>query len=263
MRFQDLGKRGVLQNLDPVLIVEEPGWNQRQETPALIAHIETLAGSIKSIGVIEPLTAYMRGDEVVLVNGHCRLAAVRKLLAEGHEVKLVPVRVEPHTANDADRVLSMVTRNSGKPLEPIEVANVFKQLLAFGWSVAEIAAKSGYSDGRVSQLLQLNAAPEKVKGMISRGEVAATTAAKVLQESGPVAGAAILEEAVTTAKANGKKKASGKHLPKGSLLTPKDFKKRIKELEQAVLDVLKSECFYSEENPEFADRLKSLVRGCK
>ena len=31
MRFQDLGKRGVLQNLDPGIILEEPGWNERKD----------------------------------------------------------------------------------------------------------------------------------------------------------------------------------------------------------------------------------------
>jgi ParB-like chromosome segregation protein Spo0J len=213
MRFQDLGKRGVLQNIDPAIIVEEPGWNQRAETPALEQHIQSLAGSIRALGVLEPLTAYMKGDAVVLVNGHCRLAAVRMLLDAGEEIKTVPVRVEPHTANDADRVLSMVTRNSGKPLEPMEVAAVFKRLVAFGWDAADIATKTGYSENRVGELLRLNAAPEEVKGMIARGEVAATTAAKVLRKAGAKDGTAILTTAVATAKANGKAKASGRHLP--------------------------------------------------
>lgn len=213
MRFQDLGKRGVLQNIDPRIIVEEPGWNQRAETPALAEHIASLAGSIRALGVQEPLTAYMKGDDVVLVNGHCRLAAVRSLLESGEEILTVPVRVEPHTANDADRVLSMVTRNSGKPLEPMEVAAVFKRLIAFGWDVAQIAEKTGRSENRVAELLRLNSAPEEVKIMVKRGEISATTAVRVLRKSGEKEGTAIITKAVASAKADGKTKATPKHLP--------------------------------------------------
>lgn len=258
MRFQDLGKRGVLQNIDPILIVEEPGWNQRAETPALLDHINTLASSIRALGVLEPLTAYMKGDSVVLVNGHCRLAAVRMLLEAGEEIKTVPVRVEPHTANDADRVLSMVTRNSGKPLEPMEIAAVFKRLIAFGWDAADIATKSGYSETRVNQLLQLNAVPESVKGMISRGEVAASTAAKVLRKSGAKEGEAILTEGVASAKADGKTKASAKHLPKAET-SIKELKAQIKELKIGIREVLDSEAFYDGDAPELAAKLKLLL----
>jgi ParB-like chromosome segregation protein Spo0J len=239
MRFQDQGKRGVLQNIDPRTILEEPGWNQRQDTPALTAHIQSLAQSIRAIGVLEPLTVYIKGEEIRLVNGHCRLAAVKILLAEGQEILTVPARVEAQTANDADRVLSMVTRNSGKPLEPIEVAAVFKRLEAFGWDVHAISAKSGYSENRVLELLRLNAAPEVVKEMIHKGEVSASTAAKVISQHGAEKATPILVQAVKTAKADGKTKASGKHLP------PKPAKKPVtplltlavtQEAEEAILE---------------------------
>lgn len=258
MRFQDLGKRGVLQNLDPSIILEDPGWNERKDGPALDAHIATLMGSIKAQGVLEPLTVYMRGDEVVLTNGHCRLLAVKRLQAEGEQIEFVPCRVEPKTANDAERVLSMLTRNSGKPLEPLEMAAVMKRLLAFGWDEAKIAANTGFTTVYVAALLKLNSAPEEIKGMITRGEVAATTAAKVIKAQGDSA-AEVLREAVKDAKASGKKKATAKNLP-AQPLTERAMKKRIKELEAAIKEVLASEAFYDGDAPELAEKLKALVQ---
>ena len=258
MRFQDLGKRGVLQNLDPSIIQEEPGWNERKEGPALDAHIATLMGSIKAQGVLEPLTVYMRGDDVVLTNGHCRLVAVKRLLAEGEQIEFVPCRVEPKTANDAERVLSMLTRNSGKPLEPLEMAAVMKRLLAFGWDEGKIAENTGFTKVYVAALLKLNSAPEEIKGMINRGEVAATTAARVIKDQGEGA-TEVLKEAVKDAKAGGKKKATAKNLP-AKALTPLAMKKLIKELKAAIAEVLASEAFYDGDAPELAEKLKGLVK---
>ena len=257
MRFQDQGKRGVLQNLDPAIIIEEPGWNERKEGPTLDAHIAMLMGSIKTQGVLEPLTVYVRGEEIVLTNGHCRLLAVKRLIAEGEKIELVPCRVEPKTANDADRVLSMLTRNSGKPLEPLEMAAVMKRLLAFGWDEAKIAASTGFTTVYVASLLRLNAAPEEIKGMITRGEVAATTAARVIKDQGEDA-AEVLRDAIKETKAAGKKKVTAKNLP-AKALTPPAMKKLIKELKAAISETLDSEAFYDGDAPELAERLRALV----
>jgi len=216
MRLQDLGTRKDLYMIAPEIIHEEEGWNVRAEGEDLEQHIQTLAASIREIGVQEPLTVYLRDEEVVLTNGHCRLAAVKRLLAEGVEIKAVPVRVEAKTANDADRVLSMITRNSGRPLSPMELAAVCKRLVAFNWTPATIAAKTGYSAGYINQLLGLSAAPAEVQSMVAAGRVSASLAAKVVRQHGKNA-PETLKNALAKANKRGKAKATAQDLPKAEL----------------------------------------------
>jgi ParB-like chromosome segregation protein Spo0J len=212
MRFQDLGKRGVLQNIDPNLITEEPGWNVRQEGPELSDHIRALADSIKEVGVLEPLTVHVEGDRVVLTNGHCRLAAIRLLAEEGIEIRTVPVRTEPLLANAADRVLSLLTRNSGRPLRPLERAEVFRRLAAYGWKAQEIAGKASFTSSYVCQLLKLASAPPQVKQAIAAGEVASSTAIHALQAHGPEGAATVLAAGIEKAKAMGSARARPRHV---------------------------------------------------
>jgi ParB-like chromosome segregation protein Spo0J len=199
MRFQDLGKRGVLQNIDPNLITEEPGWNVRQEGPELSDHIRALADSIKEVGVLEPLTVHVEGDRVVLAE-------------EGIEIRTVPVRTEPLLANAADRVLSLLTRNSGRPLRPLERAEVFRRLAAYGWKAQEIAGKASFTSSYVCQLLKLASAPPQVKQAIAAGEVASSTAIHALQAHGPEGAATVLAAGIEKAKAMGSARARPRHV---------------------------------------------------
>jgi len=214
-RLQDmaLGRTDVY-NLDPMLIQEEPGWNIRTESPELAAHIRQLADSIKEVGVQEPVTVYLKNDIPILTNGHCRLMACRLAISEGAEIKSIPARAEARYANDADRVLSMLTRNSGKPLLPLEQAEVVKRLMALGWDKLAICMKSGFSGTHFDNLMNLSAAPEEVKDMVRGGQVAARTATDVIRKEGAEEGTKTLQKAVETAKEAGKTKATAKHLPK-------------------------------------------------
>lgn len=215
MRFQDHGKRGVLQFISPSVITEEPGWNVRRESPELHAHIRALADSIREVGVKEPLTVFVEGERMVLTNGHCRLAAVRMLEKEGVTIEQIPVRTEEKTANDADRVASMLVRNSGRPLTPLEQGEVAKRLVAYGWPTSRIAKQAGLTDGYVVQLLALAAAPAEVQGMVARGEVSATLANKVHRKAGKEA-PRVLRESLAAAREKGKDKVTQKDLPQPS-----------------------------------------------
>lgn len=197
--------------LDPRTIQIEPGWNVRQEGPELENHIQALMTSIREIGVQEPLTIYVKNDVPILTNGHCRLTAVLRLLDEGVEIKAVPCRTEERFASEADRVLAMVTRNSGKNLTPLEMGMVYKRLIGYGWEVVEIAKKVGQTAQYVEQLLELQAAPAEVVNMVKDGRVAATTAAKVVRKEGTNA-AKVLAEAQEVAKKAGKTKVTPKHV---------------------------------------------------
>ncbi len=225
LRLRDVAKGcggGVkdLFMLDPNIIQEKPGWNVRTPGPDLDAHIRWLADSIKAVGVQEAVTVYLENDVPILTNGHCRLLAVKLAISEGAEIRAIPARAEERYANDADRVLGMITRNGGKPLTPMEQAEVVKRLLAFGWEVGEIATKTGFSRTHINNLEKLAAAPAAVAEMVKGGQVSARTAVKVMREKGAEA-PAVLAGAVKTAGEAGKRRASAKHFEKpGAEETP-------------------------------------------
>ncbi len=212
MGIQDMARKRVdMFMMDPAKLKIEDGWNVRQHTPELEAHIDWLKESIKSEGVKEPLTVYMKDGEPFVTNGYCRLAAVKKAISEGSEILTVPVRVEERYASEPDRVLSMITRNGGKPLTALETAEVCKRLLAFGWEKEMIAKKAGFSVTHINNILGLSA-NSKVAGLVKDGSVAPSLAIRTLAEHGPKETPYILEKAVQKAKGQGKTRATARHI---------------------------------------------------
>jgi len=207
-----LGRKDLFM-IDPRELQEEPGWNQREEGPGLDAHVRWLADSIKENGVQEPITVYLKDGLPFITNGHCRQRAALLAISEGADIKAVPVRVEERGTNDADRIVSMITRNGGKEFTSLEKAKVVKLLLGYGLTVAEISKKTSFSHTTVGDLLRLCEAPQAVVEMIRNGDVSPTMATDVLRKEGAIEGAKTLTEAVVVAKSEGKKKATAQHLP--------------------------------------------------
>lgn len=227
MRLQDIAARRTdLFHLKPEDLSVQEGFNVRLSGPGLDEHIRTLANSMKEIGVQTPLTVRVDGDKVLLVDGHCRLAAIKLAISEGAEIISVPCITSPKGSDDAQLTLSLITRNGGRPLEPLEKATVFARLLSFGWSEELIGQRAGIGCKQVKNLLDLAAAPTEIKEMVANKEVSATTAVRTLQQShSNQAAVAKLTTAVAEAKAEGKTKATPKAVnrpptPKAPLPAP-------------------------------------------
>lgn len=212
MRVQDFLKRKDMFQADPRVLKIRPGWNARHDSPDLRNANAELRESIRANGVLEPLTIIQDEETFYVTNGHRRLGAVMALIAEGVEIATVPVRLEERGTNEADHVLSMLTRNSGKPLTPLETAEVVKRLLGFGWDLAKVAAKTGFTPAHLDWLLKLLETPEPVKALVSQGDVSATLAVQVVRKAGAADAPAILQAASNLAKADGKAKAKPRHV---------------------------------------------------
>lgn len=206
-------KRQDLYRVDPDTLIEDKGWNVRLPGPELDAHIRWLADSIKEQGVKQPLTCYMADDGLHTTDGHCRLLAVAIAKKEGAEIKTVPVTLEERYSKAEDRVLSMVTRNSGKNLTQLELGEVFKRLLGYGWTINDIAQKVSYTVGHVGNILTLAGASSDVTDLVKNGKVSATLAVDTLREEGDKAGE-VLQQAINGAEVEGKKKATKKDVKK-------------------------------------------------
>lgn len=177
-----VGRQDIFK-VDPRELTVEPDWNCRDfSDPDNLEHIERLKESIRLKGVQEPLTVRMSNGRVVVTNGECRLRAVNALLAEGMEIKSVPVQTEARNADEAAWVESQITRNSGKPFSPLEQARVFERLINLGRTEEQIGAAAGISAERVRQVLALNRVTEPTKALIRDGKIAATTVQRVLEK---------------------------------------------------------------------------------
>ena len=214
MAIKDISNgRTDVYKLSPNDLYIKEGWNTRDiTTPENVEHIEQLSKSIAEIGVREPLKVVWEDNKAYITNGHCRFAAIKLAIKNGVEIKTVPVMVEDRFANEADRILTQIVSNSGKPLTQLEQAKVFKKLLDLGWPQKEIAAKSGMTGGRVSQILELLTLPEGVKKMVADGEVSASMAMQTVKAEGESSATKTLSTAVKAAKSEGKTRAMPKHV---------------------------------------------------
>lgn len=211
--LKEMGKRSEYYQIDPRKLEIKSDWNSRDfSDPANIAHVEELAKSIAENGVREPLKVYLEKDVPYITNGECRYRAVMLLIERGVDIKAVPVLAEDKNANDADRLFTQFISNSGKPFGPIENARLFKRLMDMGWQQQEIAKKTGFSGGRVSQLLELLRLPLVLQKFIIEGKASASMVLQVWKKHNEDTALAVAElsGAVAVAAEQGRKRAMPK-----------------------------------------------------
>ncbi|MCD6068921.1 MAG: plasmid partitioning protein [Bacteroidetes bacterium] len=214
--------------LSPALLVPNP------KNPRIkYEEIEELMESILENGLLEPLTGYYKDDKVILKNGHRRKRAIDLALSKGHEIERVPVKIVPAPTQEQE-TLDYIIHNDGKPLSMLEQSEVIKRLLNFGWKPADIARKTGKAPGYIANLIILTKLPMKVyndivEDRISAHAVIQIEAAVENEEDLLVA----VEEAIKTAHASGKSKATPKHV-ENKQVKGQSFGKFYKWLEEIV-----------------------------
>lgn len=201
--------------VDPRLLKVVPGYNVRDlTTPQAIVALDDLKRSIVENGVRIPLEVRIDGEDLFVVAGHRRLAAVMAAISEGHEITAIPVVPEPKGMNDVERTIGLVVSNSGEPLTALELAEIVRRLLAFGWTNDQIAKRLGWKSAqRVTDYISLLSAGGDVQSMLRSGEVSVSTAAKIIKSEGSEAGET-LRKAHDVAKASGKTKITAKSIAK-------------------------------------------------
>jgi ParB-like chromosome segregation protein Spo0J len=215
-RLRDL-KEGVrdMPMIDPRIIVVEDGHNPRDYTlPENRAHLDELKASIRANGTLVPLL--VRWDagtkSAILVDGECRLRANLELIAEGVEILSVPT-VQVSGGNEAERLLTSITANTGKPLSKWELGTAFERLYKFGWSEEQIAAKTGYRPSFITEARELADAPVAIKQLLSSRAVTPSLALDELRANGAAA-VQSLQRIASERKASGKKGPAAKPVAK-------------------------------------------------
>jgi ParB family chromosome partitioning protein len=183
-KFRDLDavktRRDVFQ-VDPRQIVVQDGWNPRTD----FTGEEELRDSIIENGVITPLRVRLDTDkQIILVDGERRLRATLRAIQEGHGIATVPCLQERAGISDVEALLNAIVANQGKPLDPVEEAEAYRRLNAWGLSPAEIGKRIGKSDQLVRQRLSLVDASFEVKSALKSDEISIKTATDIVRESG-------------------------------------------------------------------------------
>jgi ParB-like chromosome segregation protein Spo0J len=210
-------------------IVILKGFNPRVHDDKYEAHVEQLKSSIMQQGFLlsKPLEGFAGADnKIYLTDGHTRLEAYNRAVAEGFEPTPLPMVPRDKGTSMEDLTISLVRSNNGKPLTAYETAIVCKRLAAtYHREPTDISGLLNISDKYVGQLLTLASAPTKVREMVQSGEVSASLAIDALLKHKEGATAA-LEAALGKAATQGKAKATKK-----DMVTPEQLKaKREKRL---------------------------------
>ena len=123
--------------------------------------IQSLAESIQTDGVLQPVVVRQRGDRFELIMGERRLQAAR--LAG---IPTIPAIVRPVKEADALR-LALVENLQREDLNPVEVAKAYRALVdKFGLSQQELAGLVGKERSSVANTLRLLALPGEIRAMI-------------------------------------------------------------------------------------------------
>ena len=208
--------------IDPRLVEIRPGFNYRDTaSPEAKAHIAWLKESIRERGVDEPIWIENTGDTMYLVDGECRLRALRELWDEGLEVYVPTISFK---GDEASVLAKSLIANGGLPPTLLEFGRAAERLQAFGWSVERIAALTpphlGLNGAKakryVQEAVELQQAPIAVKKAVKEGidGVAVSPAlALAATRKNRIMAPQIIEEEAKKAKAAGKTQAKR---PKGA-----------------------------------------------
>lgn len=108
--------------------------------------LESLARSIRRIGIIQPLIVRKNGDEYELVAGMRRLMA-----AEMVGLSTVPATIMKIDPDDAEAV-KIAENHERESVNPIDEGEYFADVLAAtGWTQKEMAVEVGVSEAYISQ----------------------------------------------------------------------------------------------------------------
>lgn len=175
-RLNDLGQ-GKLEGpkIDPRIVIVRQGFNYRDiTTEAAQKHIAWLKESIRERGVDQPISVEYTDGEVFLVDGQCRLEALKQLWDEGLEIRVPAVAVR----GDEPEVLARsMTANGSLPPTQMEFGSAVARLINYGWPMERIAK---YVPSHISvnmkkavryakDALELHQAPLEVKKAVKEG----------------------------------------------------------------------------------------------
>lgn len=150
----------------------------------VMENVATLKESIRELGQLQPIR--VRKDETnspVVIDGECRLRAIRELIEEGATIDYVLCVFESSRPDEAKQIILQLASNEGKRLEPVEEAAAYAKLINHGMSAQDVAKAIGKTKVHVYERLKLNEASDAVKEAVNNGEIGLKAAVKLVKET--------------------------------------------------------------------------------
>lgn len=156
-----------------------PDQPRRSIDPDALA---TLAASVRSSGLVQPIVVRRTGDGYEIIAGERRWRAAR-------EAGLVAIPALVRDADERERLeLALVENVVREELNPIEVARALAILVEdFGQTQASLGERLGRSRPAVSNLMRLLELPDEVQDHVVTGRLSEGHARAVLQAEGAAA----------------------------------------------------------------------------
>lgn len=152
-----------LQRIAIARIRPNPFQPRREFEPTALAELEA---SIRSSGLLQPITVRRKGDGYELIAGERRLRAVRNL--EWKEVPAVVRDFDDQTL----LVLALVENLQRSDLNPIEEARGYQRLLGeFSLTHQEVADAVGKDRSTITNLLRVLTLPDYVQELVEAGKL--------------------------------------------------------------------------------------------
>jgi len=153
--------------------------------------LESLAASIKSSGVLQPIVARRRDGMLEIVAGERRFRAARR--AGLDRIPGVVRNVDDH----AMLQMALIENLQRKDLNPLEKARAFRQLMqANSWSQEEAAKAVGLGRPTIANFLRLLELPADVQEAVASGALSMGHARALLAVSDPATRLTLMKKIV-------------------------------------------------------------------
>lgn len=154
--------------------------------------LASLASSIASVGLLQPVVVRPHGDGYVLVAGERRLRACQEVGFER-----IPAVIRRETDDRTNLTEALVENLQREDLSVLEEAAAYRQLLEdFGMTHDEVATQVGKSRSAVSNTIRLLALPGQIQSLLVAGELTAGHARALLATDDEAYAIHIAERAV-------------------------------------------------------------------
>lgn len=138
--------------------------------------LESLAESIRSQGLIQPIVVTPEGGSWTILAGERRWRAARRA-----GLDTVPVVVRERVSEQQRLELALVENLQRSDLDPIEEAEAYRTLREeFGMSQGEVAQSVGKARSTVTNSLRLLRLPDEVRDLLAEGRLSAGQARPLL-----------------------------------------------------------------------------------
>lgn len=182
-------RRGDGWQVDPLLLIEEEGFNPRGafahdywNRPDVVAHIRGFADAYKAGRFVPPIVVIVRNGDILVRDGAHRRRGALLAIQEGAELALV--QVTEFKGDEAEQAKLVLTAADGRTLAPLERAVQYGKLVGWGWSIARIAKEANKTTEHVRTTLPLLDLPIELKQLIAEDVIKATLAKALYDEHG-------------------------------------------------------------------------------